>query len=462
MGFRIGTTNLNGRGTVTTDTARKWERPADWISLPELSNGDEKICILTMVLETGISYVSLLCQITGGTEYQVDWGDGNVTTHGTNTQADHEYNFADIDASTEITYKGLTFRQAIITITPVSGTLFLFYGDRKPPSVSAPNPGSTFLHLDMVLASQTLYRFSVGQENPNTMSCPYLERFRWIGDSSSLTFTYSAFGGCDSLEVVEIPDTSNLTGWERFFWGCKNLTRVPHFDTSSATSFRNMFYYCTSLKYIPPFNTSNITTNGFEGMFTFCYSLEHLDGWEFYGNNYTTTQNMFYTCNSLLRVPNTFNTSNVTNANNMFYLCTNLKTFPDLDLRNVTAMANFMLSVSTLTFPVFQMPVANSTSTSMFFGKISVIPALDLSAFTSFASNAFYGQYIRRFEAYGMRYSFSLTNSLMDRAALVELFNNLGTAVGAQTLTITGSVGVPDLTAGDLAIATGKGWTVAT
>jgi hypothetical protein len=43
----------------------------------------------------------------------------------------------------------------------------------------------------------------------------------------------------------------------------------------------------------------------------------------------------------------------------------------------------------------------------------------------------------------------------------VDLFNDLATVV-SKTITITGNPGVADLTAGDLAIATGKGWTVTT
>jgi hypothetical protein len=48
------------------------------------------------------------------------------------------------------------------------------------------------------------------------------------------------------------------------------------------------------------------------------------------------------------------------------------------------------------------------------------------------------------------------------RKAISNIFTALGTASGAQTVTVTGNHGVPDLTAGDLAIATGKGWTVVT
>lgn len=48
----------------------------------------------------------------------------------------------------------------------------------------------------------------------------------------------------------------------------------------------------------------------------------------------------------------------------------------------------------------------------------------------------------------------------MDRAALVRLFNSMPTVSDSQEIDITGAIGAGDLTAEDIAIATGKGWTV--
>jgi len=50
----------------------------------------------------------------------------------------------------------------------------------------------------------------------------------------------------------------------------------------------------------------------------------------------------------------------------------------------------------------------------------------------------------------------------LSRQAIASIFTGLGTALGTQTVTVTGNHGVPDLTAADLLIATNKGWTVAT
>lgn len=53
-----------------------------------------------------------------------------------------------------------------------------------------------------------------------------------------------------------------------------------------------------------------------------------------------------------------------------------------------------------------------------------------------------------------------ISNSALTRTALVAMFNSLPTNAIAVNLTITGSVGAADLTAGEIAIATGKNWNV--
>lgn len=54
----------------------------------------------------------------------------------------------------------------------------------------------------------------------------------------------------------------------------------------------------------------------------------------------------------------------------------------------------------------------------------------------------------------------SIAYTGLDRAALVNLFNSMPTVTDSQVVNIIGATGASDLTASDLAIATGKGWTV--
>lgn len=54
----------------------------------------------------------------------------------------------------------------------------------------------------------------------------------------------------------------------------------------------------------------------------------------------------------------------------------------------------------------------------------------------------------------------NVSNTGLDRAALVNLFNSLSTVSASQVCDITGATGASSLTAEDLAIATNKGWTI--
>lgn len=54
----------------------------------------------------------------------------------------------------------------------------------------------------------------------------------------------------------------------------------------------------------------------------------------------------------------------------------------------------------------------------------------------------------------------NISYTALNRAALVNLFKSLPTVAASQVCQVTGATGAADLTATDLAIATGKGWTV--
>ena len=87
------------------------------------------------------------------------------------------------------------------------------------------------------------------------------------------------------------------------------------------------------------------------------------------------------------------------------------------------------------------------------------LPAYDFSSVTT-ATNAFGAAILRWSDVYGIVVSHSYNNCKLSREAIVNIFNNLGTASGSKTITVTNNPGSGDLTATDIAIATGKGWTV--
>jgi hypothetical protein len=56
--------------------------------------------------------------------------------------------------------------------------------------------------------------------------------------------------------------------------------------------------------------------------------------------------------------------------------------------------------------------------------------------------------------------TFTVADCAMERAALVQVFNDLGTPGTTRTITVTRNPGSADLTAADILIATNKNWTV--
>ena len=182
----------------------------------------------------------------------------------------------------------------------------------------------------------------------------------------------------------------------------------------------------------------------------------------------TTMGNMFNNCLSLQSVP-LFNTASVTNMSNMFFSCRSLQSVPLFNTASVTSINSMFQNCSSLqSVPLFNTANVNNMST-MFSGcsSINSIPTFVLSAFTlasgtstSFANSS---NSLNRCQIV-FRRSVGFSNCQLSRDAIVEIFNNLAdrSATTSQTITITGNWGVSALSAGDLAIATGKNWVVTT
>jgi len=207
------------------------------------------------------------------------------------------------------------------------------------------------------------------------------------------------------LETVEI--VSNISNASYLFFGCSSLQTVPALNTALGTNFTYMFYSCYALQFVPALDTSSGTN--FTGMFQSCYALQTVPALNTAsGTNFTS---MFQNCYALQTVP-ALNTASGTNFSNMFQNCYALQT----------------------------------------------VPALNTASGTNF-SNMFQNCYALQWsDVYGGRYAISYATANLSAAALDNIYTNLGTAAGAQTITVTGNWG----TAGDdPTIATAKGWTVA-
>ena len=315
--------------------AKEWIRPSDWLPMPtNITSADEIFVGLHAVFESGQNYCAFLFTTSEG-QYQVDWGDGTVTLHDSNTIAQKNYDYAIISNST-ICSRG--YKQVIITVTPVSGNLLTCDFQRRFVTTPAQNQIYATGFLDCILSMPNATSITFGG---TTVRHTYVERFyvKTIGNVTSLS---NMFNSCVSLQSLPLFNTQNVTNMFQMFRECYSIQSVPLFNTQNVTNMSSMFQSCFSLQSVPLFNTQNVT-NMFQ-MFRDCYSLQSLP--LFNTQNVTNMGGMFSYCFCLNFIPN-FNTTLVTNFTNFANGCNSLDRCTTI-FRDSVSLQNCQLSKDAL------------------------------------------------------------------------------------------------------------------
>ena len=260
-------------------------------------------------------------------------------------------------------------------------------------------------------AGQNLTRIDLQQQNSILGK---IHVTGWLDISINGANITSLFLGGNTIyhgmcERVVLGTLGAITSFFNLFYRFYSLQSVSISSSSSVTNFTNMFFVCLSLKTVPLFTTTAGTA--FSAMFESCYSLKSVPLFNL--SNGTSFDTMFNNCYAMQFYP-LFDTSKGTNFGGMFATNPSLQQLPNL---NTSLGTNF---------------------TSM------------LTSCISLAKGAFQGT----------RYAISYSGFCLSQSAIVEIFNGLGTAVGAQTINVSSNPGRAALTAPEIAIATGKGWTV--
>jgi len=475
-------------------TTLPYVRPPEWLALPALTNGVQMLKAVT----PGNNFFVLRVVCTGN--FTVNWGDGNTINYASNTQVNYNYDYSTISAGTE--FRG--YRQALITITGTNITAVTLNLKHSDTASNIPNesgildfqleiPTLTTLGMGLNTTTHQLHRmceqvyiganaltssdslfsrlaslrkatFTVPSNSLSASrlfsECASLTDVIFIGDKGArVTALSETFQNCTSLVKAPFLNTSSTTNWDKVFSGCTNLQyvpqynktggnmvsiftnctrleRVPFWDTAGVTSFLDCFSGCSSLESVPLYDTASVTS--FQSMVSGCRSLESIP--QFSTANGTVFQYMFSGCTRLKAVP-LLNTSKATNMRDMFNSCQSLVTVPALVTSAVTNAIGMFSGCNSLKY----------------------IPNLNFAALNSSinAGSIFSNcNSLSRGATTGIRFSVSYVNCQLSQSALVDIFNGLGTASGSQTIAITGNPGAAGLTAGERAIATGKGWTI--
>ena len=245
----------------------------------------------------------------------------------------------------------------------------------------------------------------------------------------------------DLVAKLKYSDTSNGTDFSYMFDNCSSLTTIPEIDTSNGTNLSYMFRKCESLKSIPICNTNK--NKDFKYIFSYCSALTTIP--EIDTSNGKSFSSMFRDCLSLTTIP-TLNTSKGVEHESMFNGCSALIAVPPLNTSNsskVSYMFNGCSALTTISQIDFTKVVSSSYISNVFKNCNSLT---DLNVIGTINTTGLNVQY-----------------SPLSHDSLMSIINALANKTGVSgTWKVTlGATNLAKLTADEIAIAEGKGWTLA-
>lgn len=512
---KLQITDVTG-GTSTTPID-PYVRPADWLTMPTLNSGDQKFVGLLAVHESNANFVALTCS----GNYVVNWGDGSGDINvAAGVKAERNIQWANVGAGT-LTSRGYRQALVTVTMqagqTMTSFSLQQKHSQAGLPTtpnvawldcaINAPSLATLAVRTTTnVVTLNNLEVFSL-LENAVTdftsmfQFCYSLQSLPLLNTAAGTNFT-SMFWGCGSLKSVPLLNTALGTNFTNMFRGCYLLQTAPLLNTASGSNFSSMFFTCYSLQSVPLLNTAlgNTFINMFYGcyalqsvpllntglgsdftsMFQYCYSLRSIpllntvSGTNFYsmfqscnalqyvpllntalGTNFSI---MFSYCYSLTSVP-LLNTASGTDFSYMFEGCRSLQSVPLLNTASGSNFSGMFRDCSTLQSVPLLNTAAGTDFGSMFWGCASLqsAPLLNTAAGTIFSNMFLNCTALAKGRLAGTTRSISYASLMLSASALNDIYTGLGTAAGAQTITVTGNWGT---TSDTPSIATAKGWTV--
>lgn len=380
----------------TTPSPDTWVRPADWPELPTITSADTKVAGVYAVYETRKNILSF--NIGNGTSpnITVSWGDGTTNT----------------------TVNSLSLQSHIYTYSAITGTTILTdnYGEKYKPVLvtmtynsgtatlfnfgSSTSTGTT-AWLDIVMSWSTS-----GAQFPK--GAPILQRFKMITGSFTGLNIGGYFNNLPSCRIFEIPPIIGAPTSMASTFGFIGNSEIGDITTTGNISLSNSFSNSLFRKIGNFTNTASTTTSQ---VFSGNLYLKEIGNVNLPAT--TSMASMFLYNMSLLKT-GTITSTSTTSINSMFYYCSSLREVTFTSLVNVTNTA------------------------SAFFACYS----------------------LENLRVPGIKVSFTIVDCALERTALVQVFNDLGTPATTQTITITRNPGSADLTAADILIATSKNWTV--
>ena len=421
---------------VETETpTQPYVRPAHFLDLPVINSGEHK-CAILYAISSGDHPENIISNYTRGiqnpsnggqyfTDYTIDWGDG--TSDSVNTLSAsvpthyHEYDFNNLDPSTEFNKNGFKFRQALMVVTANSGIeRFTWQGYYVPLGAIREEPLIPVLDMNLNLPSGKY----TGVDNYSRARMPYLKEAT-VYMPNSYGFN-SFFRYTNELEKVTMysGEMPNLTGVNQMFYeSYLKIENYPKIDTSNVLSAFSFAQFANAGKSFP------------SGLYDFS-SCKNMVSF-FYRSNFeeinidisslvTGVNTMFSQCYNLKKITGNWDTSNVTNMDSMFDRCFELQTMPNIDFSStINCNLMFQLNRKNRSLPKVLDAPNCPQFWAMFNGAYEletikfIAPTVNVTRLDSMFSSAINlknieieGTFKQTYINYGMNYMFSSCSSL--------------------------------------------------
>ena len=381
-----------------------WIRPAGWPALPNLTTADNKYAGVYAVYEGKTNRLQI-SHNSAGSNNTIDWGDGTSVTWSSTAGQSKLYNYSTIVAPVLVDDAGYNYKPVLIQFQLNSGTPGQLQLSNTSVGAGAVVQSNW---LDLLMSWSTSFSFA---QRPRL-----LQRLNLLKGPGNQNLT-TAYNGFIGLRVFE----GNM-------FGPGNANQY----TSIQTAFQS----------IGPVRMGDMEVNKIgsvinaTGIFStgFIKSIGNITL-----NNVSGISDFFNACRDLETVGNIIATSS-TSISTMVNSCTNLERIGTIDIGSSGTVTN--LNTFNACTNLREIEFINNSATRL---------TTATGMFTSCVK-------LRRLRLPGMQITFSIQDADLERTELVELFNDLATVATTQTITITGNPGVATLTAGELAILTGKNW----
>lgn len=374
-----------------------WVRNPDWLDLPVVIPGDNKMYGLLAVYSHLTNEVTVRFTTTGNVT--VDWGDGITSSVPTLTDTTHTYNYGTILSPVLTDVGGYSYKMVIVEIL-FATTSNVCVTRTSPTEKNAPSKW-----LDIIIDNSNLTTFSPSE----VRKALYMERMIVLNEALSGSMN-TGWSYMTSLKVLDL-DMSFSTGINT------GLASTGDFRDSNGDPLDILV------------NSATNTSNAFQ------YStVSQLGNISFTSS--TTAFRMFLN-NINLEAVGTINASGCPTIAGIFQECRNLR------------------SIGTITTTA---ALTSINSAFRFCLKLENVTITNCSGVTDAGSAFIFCGGLKDVILTGLTRSVDLSSNDMDATAINALFTSLGIAAGVQTVTVTGNPGAA--TCNPL-IATAKGWTVA-